>query len=373
MDGLLAFHGTLQLEGLPQKLSSILRNQEKMIEDARRRDRQQEERDRRQQLFEERVLSELDDLRGRLRALDATSPATFPQFQRLPKEIKQMIWALTIPRRAHKIVREDIDSTDDDDDYFAKNMFKSPAITQVCAESRAVALRHGQCHTIRQCWPWDQETRTSWHWFFPELDILILTHGSTREGRGVRTAAKRIFLECGQRFDESPFFEPQDTLRYNLYGQKHSPTVQMPNLEAAYVGYRLNIGCEVGTSFMREFFGDDEVLLVDMEDTVAVSRVTRLLEETRGKRSEYSPQSAREAVMLKRFTEDYQKGLSVLRRILLLASAETAEARRDCLTEDDRPNTALAWVRETLDSFKFRPGMLLVRDPKCDPEWPGSL
>ncbi|OTA65184.1 hypothetical protein K449DRAFT_403793 [Hypoxylon sp. EC38] len=109
----------------------------------------------------------------------------FPQFMRLPPEIRFMIWDLALPRKM--LCLEEVDR-DIEEHNFASYQFVShlppPSVAQVCRESRTVACRTGRLMPIRNAivypsnplWPGNMMDwcRTQWAWFDPRLDSLYL-------------------------------------------------------------------------------------------------------------------------------------------------------------------------------------------------------
>ncbi|ROV97933.1 hypothetical protein VSDG_04935 [Cytospora chrysosperma] len=344
-------------------LQLLLRNQQIMIEESRRRER-------RHYRFEQRVLRELNGLRGQLRALGSDGPVTFPQFQRLPKEIREMIWALSIPRRAY--------ANREHRSNFGNTALPAPAITQVCTESRAVALRHGLFFPVPQTWSSTASNyRICWSWFSPALDVLRL--GPVIGNDATDRAAKRVFLECIQYDGADDLFRgPLRVVAADLAQINH-----FQNLETAYVGYRFFIGRGLSASAVSELFRGDEALLVDMEDATALRRVSRIIE------SEYQnchlnnslgSGSHHMLTTMRTYLSDYEEALPRLRISLIKGRAEerrqaglptSSRSQADYLAEDGHPNTDLDWVREALASFEFRPCVLFVPElaPASFPDW----
>ncbi|KAI1139739.1 hypothetical protein F5Y05DRAFT_411924 [Hypoxylon sp. FL0543] len=108
----------------------------------------------------------------------------FPQFMRLPPEIRFMIWDLALPRKILCVEETDRDT---EEHSFSSYQFAPsslpPSVAQVCRESRAVACRTGRLMPIRNSnvYPRDLTPgempswcRTQWVWFDPRLDSLYL-------------------------------------------------------------------------------------------------------------------------------------------------------------------------------------------------------
>ncbi|KAI1411769.1 hypothetical protein F5Y13DRAFT_165000 [Hypoxylon sp. FL1857] len=116
------------------------------------------------------------------RCMDMTP--RFPQFMRLPPEIRFMIWELALPRKI--LCLEEIDR-DTEDHSFASYQFVTssppPPVAQVCRESRTVACRTGRLMPIRNAVVYPPDItpgkmpswcRTQWAWYDPSLDSLYL-------------------------------------------------------------------------------------------------------------------------------------------------------------------------------------------------------
>ncbi|ROW05923.1 hypothetical protein VPNG_08006 [Cytospora leucostoma] len=118
-------------------------------------------------------------------------------------------------------------------------------------------------------------------------------------------------------------------------------------------------------------FRGDEVLLVDMEDTIIVRRVASLLcGDARTRWKNYRKRSAMEG-MMKTHRRAYETALPNLQRALIIGRAErNVGLRAGFEGEDGLLNTDIDWVREALDSFDFRSGMLFVKDhaPAAHPD-----
>ncbi|KAI0843780.1 hypothetical protein F5Y06DRAFT_255816 [Hypoxylon sp. FL0890] len=116
------------------------------------------------------------------RCMDMTP--RFPQFMRLPPEIRFMIWDLALPRKI--ICLQEIDR-DTEDHSFSSYHFAStslpPSVAQVCRDSRHVACHTGRLMPIRNANVYPPNLtpgkmpswcRTQWAWFDPRLDSLYL-------------------------------------------------------------------------------------------------------------------------------------------------------------------------------------------------------
>ncbi|KAI0850100.1 hypothetical protein F5Y00DRAFT_233608 [Daldinia vernicosa] len=129
------------------------------------------------------VRSNQHDLRDVLRMIHAdvqtlhesTEISGFPQFRRLPLEIRAMIWDLAIPNRILGL-DEDLDIAGV---YHFKPGLSPPSVAHVCKEARSIACRSGRLVSIRNYWE-DQQgmPRPAWSWYDPSRDSLRLCIGS---------------------------------------------------------------------------------------------------------------------------------------------------------------------------------------------------
>ncbi|KAH9890163.1 hypothetical protein F4778DRAFT_752846, partial [Xylariomycetidae sp. FL2044] len=135
----------------------------------------------RSQLYETRRLQRYVEAH-----LNNNEPPAFPQFRRLPAEIRSMIWECTTPRRVLEIRHVEAEedwpnslglSSNSMELAFWPN-YPPPVASSVCRESRAVVLRGGRVRggasTI-----WLQKKRQhtytkEWSWFDPNRDVLFL-------------------------------------------------------------------------------------------------------------------------------------------------------------------------------------------------------
>lgn len=109
--------------------------------------------------------------------IHSTTPAakSFPQFTRLPPELRLKIWDLAIPTRklrhhAGDVAEERFDGTR----KYSTTGLKPPAISRVCHESRSVALRRGRMFQLHRWHGQHDSNNYYWTWFDGSHDILEL-------------------------------------------------------------------------------------------------------------------------------------------------------------------------------------------------------
>ncbi|KAI1461045.1 hypothetical protein F4805DRAFT_414552 [Annulohypoxylon moriforme] len=122
-------------------------------------------------------------LRAEIQALRRTidQAPRFPQFKKLPVEIRFMIWDLALPRRM--VCLKECFEDDQDEFINVQYSFASklppPSVAQVCQESRAVACQSGRLVAIRNMKLYPQGrllpcSRAQWGWFDSSRDSLFL-------------------------------------------------------------------------------------------------------------------------------------------------------------------------------------------------------
>jgi hypothetical protein len=136
----------------------------------------------------------------------------FPQFSRLPVEIRCMIWNFAIPCGIVHLVEHRLTAIDAGWCVWScKQKQTPPAITQVCREARTVACRTGalvplKCPSKNE-FEWPSSFAIEWTWFDPTRDTLFFSFYSHQGGGGMcfsnledslYTQARYITLECGQ-------------------------------------------------------------------------------------------------------------------------------------------------------------------------------
>ncbi|KAH8200742.1 hypothetical protein TruAng_005131 [Truncatella angustata] len=127
----------------------------------------------------------------KLRKLFDDGPPQFPQFRRLPVEIRGMIWGQALPQRILTI-EETVNKTLNIEtmaimkwsQYRFSPRLRPPAVAQACRESRAVACKAGQLVPLRNPQAYAclngsihrhshmGVRKTQWSWFDPDRDSL---------------------------------------------------------------------------------------------------------------------------------------------------------------------------------------------------------
>ncbi|KAK1837447.1 hypothetical protein CCHR01_19931, partial [Colletotrichum chrysophilum] len=109
----------------------------------------------------------------------------FPQFRRLPPEIRHRIWELAIPVRALRLRRGR--------GGFIPTL-RSPAVAETCREGRAVAVAHGGGMVSVTACGKGEAVRRCWSWFDGRRDVLELERWVSLERdepKGVRELVGR--------------------------------------------------------------------------------------------------------------------------------------------------------------------------------------
>lgn len=346
-------------------LKMLALGQKILIEESRRRER-------RQFRFEERVLLELDGLRRQLRQQSTCQLSCFPQFTRFPPEIRDKIWAYAIPRRIFRIPSEE--------QYFGKFTCPAPAITQVCHESRAVALRHGQfvpCQLPGTTS--DDTTHNVWSWFSPDLDILLgtLIGGEPRHER----VATTVFLEQldeDEDIDEGEFSIVKDDI-YEIAQLGH-----FPSLRTVYVGRRFDIGRGLSASAFTALFRGEPALLVDRYDDAEVARVLGILQAELRAGNPYTTARETSDPIIAELQEDvrdkWPEDAKALNKIFIECRARAREEAdlpigasdvASLFDESDQPDVSKDWIRKALEEFNMQPAIVFLpeKTPAAFPDW----
>ena len=120
----------------------------------------------------ESIETRLQDVEG----LPKQPTLGFPQFRRLPIELRLRIWDMTIPqRKLFCYFADDYHIFDDNNQpgYLPVHKLSPPVVSQICKESRSVALRRGRLFWLF----WRDENYLEhgyWSWFDGSHDVLEL-------------------------------------------------------------------------------------------------------------------------------------------------------------------------------------------------------
>ncbi|OTB05338.1 hypothetical protein M426DRAFT_319885 [Hypoxylon sp. CI-4A] len=175
-----------------------------------------------------------------LRRCIDTAPR-FPQFRKLPPEIRTMIWDYATP---HRLVCLGETTWEYDGHGFSTYKFSTtslpPSTAQVCQESRAVACRYGRLMPIRNllAYPIDITPpnkkplwcKTQWGWFDPSRDSLHLqpTYDHLRSLETISDltrCAEHVTLDCGTHTKWINYF-------HLLFSPIHFPCIKAVDLVA---------------------------------------------------------------------------------------------------------------------------------------------
>ncbi|KAH0431611.1 hypothetical protein CcaCcLH18_06915 [Colletotrichum camelliae] len=187
--------------------------------------------------------------------------SSFPQFRRLPPEIRHRIWELAIPVRALRLRRGR--------GGFIPTL-RPPAVAETCREGRAVATAHGGgMVSVTGCGKGEEERRC-WSWFDGRRDVLELERWVSLERdepRSVRELVSRARHVLAPRADATWFkrlFEEAVELR--RVSLKFDTTVASR--------------CAWDANVVRDVFGSvDTVAILDLEDAEEIGRFKGALGE----------------------------------------------------------------------------------------------
>ncbi|OAA34617.1 hypothetical protein NOR_08375 [Metarhizium rileyi] len=182
----------------------------------------------------------------------------FPQFNRLPFEIRSLVWEASLPARRLFHVRESITVYPEKGPPSLKRFVyhiphRHPVATRVCRESRAAALRRGfffpKCPDV---------------WFNPDRDMLYIDRNQRRFIRSNRgepaytvrglEQVKHVGVEWRAWFRDIPAYQPEKSMQERWQYALRSLRFYMPNLQTINFALPQTRYCG-GMSFGREPYG----------------------------------------------------------------------------------------------------------------------
>ncbi|KAI0884787.1 uncharacterized protein GGS22DRAFT_164343 [Annulohypoxylon maeteangense] len=163
------------------------------------------------------VSAQMSALRAEVQALRRTISQTprFPQFRRLPAEVRFMIWDLALPRRMVGLKESFGNDTEEFDNprYEFISKLPPPSVAQVCRESRAIACQSGRLVSIRNSPVYLPSClRVQWTWFDSSRDSLFfrlsMSGYSLHPIRDLTSRAQHVTIDY-ETFDDDVynFFE----------------------------------------------------------------------------------------------------------------------------------------------------------------------
>lgn len=194
-------------------------------------------------------------------AAEPPADASFPQFQRMPPEIRHRIWAMAIPTRALRLRKSGKSGP--------VSKLLPPAVAQTCREARAVAATDGGMVSLTIPDPKGGVPTTDWAWFDGRRDVLELERWMSvekDEPRGIRALVQRARHILAPRADAEWFAR--------LF-RETAPVMRRVSLkfDTAVVSR-----CAWEPEVVRALFGRvDTVEMLDLEDAGEIARVKDVL------------------------------------------------------------------------------------------------
>ncbi len=191
-------------------------------------------------------------------------------FNNFPPEIRIMIWKEATLQGRRLLI---ISAYQQTEGFFSP---PSPVTTRICRESRQVALRYG-------LW-YDDSLHLQQHrrWFNPAVDVILLGHHQVNFTRS---------LEVNNRFEHvAVFVDPTTGLKMQHYKLilcciegialypdrwKNLRTIDVILLPEKYS----LISNDLRSAALRELFGSDTVVTVDLRDEEEFTRTAELLRQ----------------------------------------------------------------------------------------------
>ncbi|KAF9871377.1 hypothetical protein CkaCkLH20_11024 [Colletotrichum karsti] len=193
----------------------------------------------------------------------SSQPTSFPQFRRLPPEIRHRVWSLALPTRALRL-RKSTESA------FVPALLP-PAVAETCREARDVATLHGGMVSLTNLSCSSQKhVRTYWTWFDGRHDVLELERWVSLEAdepRGIRSLVSKARYILAPRATSEWFKNLfQQTTSLRQVGLKFDSSVASR--------------CAWDPKTLRELFGSvDTVAILDLEDATEITRFKAALRQ----------------------------------------------------------------------------------------------
>ncbi|KAK1984592.1 hypothetical protein LZ30DRAFT_585922, partial [Colletotrichum cereale] len=213
----------------------------------------------------QRVLEERLDAMERLLGHQGPAPC-FPQFRRLPPELRHRIWSLVIPTRVLRPSRRNSKKR------ATTPPTSPPAIAGVCREARAVATRSGGIVSLAHdaANPEDTTQTTSRHWFDRCHDVLELDRRvdiAGDEPRGIRDLVR----------DAQHILAPRAEAEW--FARLFRQTAHLKRLSLGLDAVPVS-PCVWDVGVVRRLFGDaGNVVTVDLENAGEIAWVKGVLRE----------------------------------------------------------------------------------------------
>lgn len=223
--------------------------------------------DRRLTILEERLLSSDTQTNER---------AGFPQFRRLPAEIRLAIWELAIPRRLFTPWQDHrYDGSPHGVPRFCRSAegLPPPSISRVCRESRSVARKRGKMFLLYQ----DRGMRqrfSYWTWFDGAHDVVQLREHSIPKPFGFEDGLKELLRHAESILVQACFV--QRSWVDWLFKSEMRSALRTINIQrtAPETAHRLRWHPEAIVKLM----GSESFFMLDLEDPGEVHRVLEVLE-----------------------------------------------------------------------------------------------
>ncbi|KAF6809719.1 hypothetical protein CSOJ01_06774 [Colletotrichum sojae] len=216
-----------------------------------------------QRVLERRVDAVEKTLAQAAAAAAATEPpvdASFPQFRRMPPEIRHRVWAMAIPTRALRLRMAGKSGP--------ISRLPPPAIAGTCREARAVASLDGGMVSLAMPNPKGVST-TYWAWFDGRHDVLELERWMSverDEPKGIRAVVRRARHILAPRADAEWFAR--------LF-RETAPLMRRVSLK---FDTSLVSRCAWEPDVVRALFGGvNTVETLDLEDAGEIARVKDVL------------------------------------------------------------------------------------------------
>lgn len=250
---------------------------------------------------------QLEHLRGDMSLLLERSnnyplPRRMTHFNRLPLEIREMIWELAVPSRLLGFGVKQRAAV--------PSALSVPTVAHVCRESRRVVMarktlalsgRSNHFDGPSQLWRLKYEKLAFWTWFTPRKDALLINssifkpYQQYERNQLIFQAAQHIVLEKCSVWDLWPFTPRPDNetkkmlKRFSTWVQAevlesgrarstHDPVYNLRTVDFA-MSTVTKIDRNYPPNFVRRLFAEDHVKIVDLTDERTVRAIDGMLKD----------------------------------------------------------------------------------------------
>jgi hypothetical protein len=269
----------------------------------------------------------------------------FPRFRQLPTEIRCHVWEIAVPRRKlrpfHHYERELPSRLP-----APFSGLPPPAVSQVCRESRSVALRRGGM--FRLYFPWMSSQKGYWTWFDGSRDVLELSSWCLPGAHLAPIGLMEILRQAETVLVHMKHIHPSwvNTMFCDAQVRQMLRTmnVQRTHPEAVHK-------VSWDPLVVAKLFAIDSVAMVDLENPEEIKQIRELLspnpERSRGSFDTWlKTWKVKEKKSRNVHTSTWAKQTFMTAWLRLFQGDD--ELRTNCLCVDGSINQAIPWIQDSM-------------------------